>query len=280
MDTVELANQKQMPILGYGTWRNDNPKECIEGVKDAISVGFTHIDCACAYENEELVGQGIKESGIDRTDLFITSKLRNSAHGYDQVRKEVENTLKKLGTDYLDLYLIHWPVVKGKDGDWQTDNQETWKAFEELYEEGVLKSIGVSNFSIKHLKNLINHCKITPMVNQIKVHPGVVQKELHEFCAENNIVIQAYSPLAPIKDISKELKVKEMMEKYSKTVAQLLLRFDLQKGVVPLTKTVHRSRMEENIAIFDFEIDADDMDFFNQWSHIEYQIPDNERERG
>ncbi|UJF16390.1 aldo/keto reductase [Jeotgalibaca sp. MA1X17-3] len=280
MDTVELANQKQMPILGYGTWRNDNPKECIEGVKDAISVGFTHIDCASAYENEELVGQGIKESGIDRTDLFITSKLRNSAHGYTQVRKEVEETLEKLGTDYLDLYLIHWPVVKGKDGDWQTDNRETWRAFEELYEEGILKSIGVSNFSIKHLKNLINHCKITPMVNQIKVHPGIVQNELHEFCVENNIVIQAYSPLAPIKDISKEPRVKEMMEKYGKTVAQLLLRFDLQKDVVPLTKTVHRSRMEENIAIFDFEIDADDMDFFNQWSHADYQIPDNERERG
>lgn len=280
MDTVELANQKKMPILGYGTWRNDDPQECVEGVKDAISVGFTHIDCASVYDNEEHVGQGLNESGANRKDLFITSKLRNSAHGYDQVRKEVEETLEKLGTDYLDLYLIHWPVVKGKDGDWQTDNQETWKAFEELYEEGVLKSIGVSNFSIEHLKNLMDHCKIPPMVNQIKVHPGVVQEDLHKFCAENNIVVQAYSPLAPLKDIASEPKVEEMTEKYGKTAAQLLLRFDLQKNVVPLTKTIHRSRMEENIDIFDFEIDNEDMEFFNQWSHIDYQESDNERERG
>ena len=260
--------------------RNDNPKECVEGVKNAIEIGFTHIDCASAYENEEYVGQGIKESGINRKELFLTSKLPNDAHGYEQVRKEVEETLRKLGTDYLDLYLIHWPVVEGKNGDWQTDNRDTWRAFEELYEEGVVKSIGVSNFSIEHLKNLIENCEIKPMVNQIKVHIGVLQEELIEFCHNNDIAVEAYSPLAPIEDVEVEPKVKELMKKYNKTAAQLMLRFDLQKKVIPLTKTVHKSRMKENIDIFDFEIDQEDMDLLSQWSHPDYNEPDNVKERG
>lgn len=279
METVQLANQKKMPILGYGTWRNDDPQECVQGVEDAIAVGFTHIDGASAYENEEYVGEGIKKSGVAREKLFLTSKLKNSAHGYENVRREVEESLQKWGTDYLDLYLIHWPVVTGKDGNWQKDNLETWKAFEELYEEGVLKSIGVSNFSIKHLENLLDNCKIPPMVNQIKVHPGVVPQDLIDFCEQKNIVVQAYSPLAPIKDLSQVAEVQQMTEKYGKTAAQLLLRYDIQKGVVPLTKTVHKERMEENIAIFDFTIDEEDMAFLDQWSHPDYQHPDNERER-
>ncbi|WP_277630970.1 aldo/keto reductase [Atopococcus tabaci] len=245
MDTYTLSNGVKMPVLGYGMWRNKNPKEAVQGVIDAISVGFRHIDGAAAYQNEELVGQGIKESGIAREELFLTSKLKNDAHG----------------------------------DDWQTDNLETWQAFEELYDEGVLKAIGVSNFSVEHLENLVNHARIKPMVNQLLVHPGVLQTETRDYCTKHGILIQAYSPLKPLSVLKEEARVQKMLEKYDKSIAQLLLRFDLQVGVVPLTKSVHRERIEENFDIFDFEIDDEDMQYLKEWSHPEFTEPDNKNER-
>ncbi|CZQ86408.1 aldo/keto reductase subgroup [Trichococcus palustris] len=268
-----------MPLLGYGTWRNKVPEECVQGVKDALAIGFRHVDCASAYLNEELVGQGIRESGVPRGELFITSKLRNAAHGYNNVRREVEASLQRLGTDYLDLYLIHWPVVEGHGEDWDLDNAETWRAFEELYDEGLLKAIGVSNFSIPHLQNLMDHSLITPMVNQLLIHPGVLQQDTVAFCRNNGIVVEAYSPLAPLKVLAHDERVQAMAQKYGKSAAQILLRFDVQNGIVPLTKTVHKERMAENIQIFDFSIDDEDMRYLNHWQHPDFKEPDNSHER-
>lgn len=279
MKNYTLRNGLQMPALGYGMWQNTNPSEVITGVTDAIEVGFRHIDGAAAYQNEELVGKGLKESGFPREELFITSKLRNGAHGYDDVYREVKETLEKLGTDYLDLYLIHWPVVKGHEYSWQEDNLDTWRAFEELYEEGVLKAIGVSNFSVQHLENLVENARIQPMVNQLLVHPGVTQDEIRDYCEKHDIVVQAYSPLKPLQVLKEEKFVQEMLAKYNKSIAQLLLRFDLQLGVVPLTKSVHRERIEENFNIFDFEIDAKDMKTLKEWHHPDFEAPNNVDER-
>lgn len=279
MDRYTLSNDTKMPVLGYGMWRNKDPKEAVQGVIDAMDVGFRHIDGAAAYQNEELVGQGIKESGIAREELFLTSKLKNDAHGYDNVRREVQKTLDQLGTDYLDLYLIHWPVVHGHGDDWPKDNLETWRAFEELYDEGVLKAIGVSNFSVEHLENLVNNARIKPMVNQLLVHPGVLQAETRDYCHKHGILVQAYSPLKPLNVLKEEERVQNMLKKYNKSIAQLLLRFDLQLGVVPLTKSVHRERIEENFDIFDFEIDEEDMQYLKEWSHPDFTEPDNKNER-
>lgn len=274
-----LSNGKRMPMLGFGMWQNSNPEEAVQSVKDAIEVGFRHIDGAGAYENEEWVGEGIRQSGIDREELFLTSKLRNVAHGYENVRREVQDSLEKLGTDYLDLYLIHWPVVKGHRADWRQDNLETWRAFEELYEEGVLRAIGVSNFSVEHLENLVLQARIKPMVDQLLIHPGVLQEETRAYCAAHGIVVEAYSPLKPLKVLQGDARVQEMMRKYSKSLAQILLRFGLQLGIVPLTKSVHRDRIVENFAVFDFALDEEEMRYLKSWHHPDFTEPDNRNER-
>lgn len=279
MDTYTLPNGVTIPVIGYGTWQNDDPDECVQGVIDALEVGFTHIDCARAYANERLVGQGIRESKVPREEIFITSKLRNSTHGYENVKREVEATLKDLGTDYLDLYLIHWPVVEGHKDDWDKDNLDTWRAFEELYEEGKLKAIGVSNFSTAHLKNLIDHARIKPMVNQILIHPGVLLHEDMALCKEHGILLEAYSPLSPLKVLSKDETFKKICENHGKSPAQVLLRFVIDSGAVPLTKSVHRSRMEENIDVFDFKLTDVEMSYLNSWSHPDFAPRDNKNER-
>lgn len=279
MDTYTLSNETKIPVLGFGMWKNTNPEEAIQGVQTAIEVGYRHIDGAGAYQNEELMGRGLQKSGIAREELFLTSKLINEAHGYENVRREVEKTLEKLGTDYLDLYLIHWPVVKGHGDNWKESNLDTWKAFEELYEEGILKAIGVSNFSVEHLENLVENARIKPMVNQLLVHPGVIQEENRDYCKKHDILVQAYSPLSPLSVLKDEERIKEMVDRYGKTIAQILLRFDLQLGVVPLTKSVHESRIKENFDIFDFEINKEDMNYLKKWIHPEFMEPDNKTER-
>ena len=279
MNTYTLSNGFEIPVIGYGTWQNEDPNECINGVKDALDVGFRHIDCARAYANEALVGQGLRESGVPREEIFLTSKLRNSTHGYDNVLKEVETTLKDLGTDYLNLYLIHWPVVKGHKTDWKEDNLDTWRAFEKLYEEGKLKAIGVSNFSREHLENLLENAKIKPMVNQVLIHPGVLLEEDMAFCRENGILLEGYSPLSPIHTLGEEETFKEILRNHGKTPAQVLLRFVLELGALPLTKTVHRSRMEENIDVLDFSLTEKEMNYLKSWSHPDFSPRDNVNER-
>ncbi|MGO4995249.1 aldo/keto reductase [Jeotgalibaca porci] len=263
--TMTLTNGQTIPVLGYGTWRNNDPKECVNGVKWALEHGYRHIDTAQMYGNEAEVGEGIRLSGVPREEIYLTTKLNNNNHGYENAKRTIDESLERLGTDYLDLFLIHWPEVEGHEDDWETDNIETWRALEEAYEAGKLKAIGVSNFKVKHLENLLPNCRITPMVNQIRVHPGIHQAETVKMSREAGMVIEAWSPLSPIPQMLEDEAVVAMTEKYHKTVAQLLLRYCIQKDYVPLTKSVHEDRIIENAAIFNFKIDEEDMAYFDQW---------------
>ena len=263
--TMTLTNGMTIPVLGYGTWRNTDPEECINGVKWALEHGYRHIDTAQMYGNEAEVGEGIRLSGVPREEIYLTTKLNNNNHGYENAKRTIDESLERLGTDYLDLFLIHWPEVEGHEDDWETDNIETWRALEEAYEAGKLKAIGVSNFKVKHLENLLPNCRITPMVNQIRLHPGIHQTETVKMSREAGMVIEAWSPLSPIPQMLEDEAIVEMTEKYHKTVAQLLLRYCVQKDYVPLTKSVHEDRIIENAAIFNFKIDEEDMAYFDQW---------------
>lgn len=260
-----LSNGQLIPVIGYGTWQNTDPQECIDGVKTALETGYRHIDTAQMYGNEELVGEGIRLSHVPRKDIFLTSKLDNPNHGYERAKKAIDDSLERLGTDYMDLFLIHWPEVEGHMEDWQESNIETWRALEEAYEAGKIKAIGLSNFKTKHLKNLLANCRIKPMVNQLRLHPGIAQKETVAMSREAGMVIQAWSPLSPLSQMLDDEAVVSMTEKYQKSLAQLLLRYSLQKDYIPLTKSVHKDRIKENAAIFDFKIDEEDMAYFDQW---------------
>ncbi|MDO5538750.1 MAG: aldo/keto reductase [Eubacteriales bacterium] len=254
----ELSNGKQIPCIGYGTWQIKDEKTAIDVVKKAIIMGYRHIDTAAVYGNEEAVGKGLHAVDIPRENLFITGKLRNTKRGYQNALSEFNNTLDKLGLDYLDLYLIHWPASWHRYADWEQINLDTWKAFAELYHEGKIKAIGVSNFMQHHLEALMK-TEIVPMVNQIEFHPGQLQKETLEFCQNHRILVEAWSPLGTGKMLSNALLV-NLAAKYDKSVAQICLRWCYQHEVVPLPKSVTPSRMLENLNIFDFEIEEYDMD--------------------
>ncbi|MBD5639629.1 aldo/keto reductase [Clostridium botulinum] len=249
-----LNNGVKMPLLGFGTYKAENGNTVIQSVKEALRIGYRHIDTASYYGNEEGVGTAIKESGIPREEIFLVSKVWNSDQGYEKTLKSFENSIKKLGTDYLDLYLVHWP---------QSLTKETWKALEKLYKEGRVKAIGVSNFLVDHLKWLLEDVEIMPMVNQVEFHPQLIQKELMEFCSKNNIQLEAWSPLMRGKVFEIEL-LQDIAKKYEKTISQIVLRWDLQMGVVTIPKSVTPSRIKENADIFDFEISKEDMDRIQQ----------------
>ncbi|MGY4686997.1 aldo/keto reductase [Petrotoga sp. DB-2] len=248
-DKAELANKVKIPWLGYGTYKAHGD-ELIEGVKYALSLGYRLIDTAEMYENEEEIGKAIRQSKIPRDEIFITSKVWNTNQGFESTLNSFENSLKRLGTDYLDLYLIHWPV-SGK-------YIETWKALEKLYKEGRVRAIGVSNFLIHHLQDIINNCEITPMVNQVEFHPYLLQRDLLDYCQRNKIQLEAWSPLmrGRVLNIS---QIVDIANKYKKTPAQIVLRWDLQHGVVTIPKSVHKERIKENADIFDFELTEEEM---------------------
>jgi len=278
-DTYSLTNGVEIPVLGYGTWQVTDPSEAIDGIKAAVKAGYRHIDTAQMYKNEEYVGEGIKQCGVPREELFVTSKLNNTNHGYDTTRKTVEESLKRLDLDYLDLFLIHWPVVKDNGGDWKQDNIDTWRALEDLYDEGKLKAIGLSNFAVPHLDNIVENCRIMPMVNQIRLHPGVTQEDTVELSRKHDIIIEAWSPLSPMKQMTEDKKVLEMVDKYGKSVPQLLLRWSLQHGFVTLTKSVHEERIQSNADIFDFEISKDDMLYIDSLKFDDLSKPEDFEER-
>ncbi|KUK83445.1 aldo/keto reductase [Petrotoga sibirica] len=252
-DKVELANKVKIPWLGYGTYKAHGD-ELIEGVKHALSIGYRLIDTAEMYENEEEIGKAIRQSKIPRNKIFITSKVWNTNQGFESTLNSFENSLKRLGTDYLDLYLIHWPV-SGK-------YLETWEALEKLYKEGRVRAIGVSNFLIHHLQDIINNCEITPMVNQVEFHPYLLQRDLLDFCQKNKIRLEAWSPLmrGRVLDIPQLI---DIAKKYKKTPAQIVLRWDLQHGVVTIPKSVHKERIKENADIFDFELTEEEMNIID-----------------
>ncbi|WP_127023155.1 aldo/keto reductase [Flagellimonas beolgyonensis] len=252
--TFELHNGVQMPYFGLGVYLSKDGNEVIHAVKDALNHGYRHIDTASIYDNEEGVGQGIRESEVDRKDVFLVSKVWNNDQGYDATLRAFDASLKRLGTDYLDLYLIHWP--KGEL------SKDTWKALERLYKEKRVRSIGVSNFLKHHLEDLLPSVEIVPMINQMEFHPYLVQQELLDFCNANNIQYEAWSPLMQGHIFDLEV-MKEMAHRYNKTIAQIVLRWDLQKGVVTIPKSSKKERIIANADLFDFEISEADMKALN-----------------
>jgi diketogulonate reductase-like aldo/keto reductase len=253
--TTTLHNGVKMPWFGLGVFKVEEGPELVEAVKTAIKEGYRSIDTAAIYKNEQGVGEGIreglKEAGISREDLFITSKVWNADFGYDSTLEAYQTSLDKLGLDYLDLYLIHWPV-KGKYLD-------TWKALETLYSEGRVKSIGVSNFQIHHLEDVMKDAKFIPMVNQVEYHPRLSQIELLSFCQQHNIQLEAWSPLMQ-GQLLEDSTLKEIADVHGKSVAQIILRWDLQNGVVTIPKSTKEHRIIENSSIFDFELSATEME--------------------
>lgn len=263
MNSYTLSNNVSIPELGFGTWQTPNGDVAVSAVKKALEVGYRHIDTAQGYKNEDSVGQAIKESGIPREEIFLTTKLWNENHSYDLVLSSFEESLKKLQTDYIDLFLIHWPnPVKFRDN-WQSANAETWRAMEELYQAGKIKAIGVSNFLPHHFEELKKTATIFPMVNQIFLAPGELQKEVVSYCQEHNVLLEAYSPLGTGK-IFDVPEMQELSDKYGKTIAQIAIRWSLQHGFLPLPKSVTPSRIEENLAVFDFELSDEDVQRIDQ----------------
>lgn len=250
-ETVTLHNGVKMPRLGLGVFKVSDGEEVVESVKAAIRNGYISIDTAAIYKNEEGVGQAIEESGIAREELFVTSKVWNSDQGYETTLQAFETSLNLLGLDYLDLYLIHWPGVD--------KYQDTWKALEKLYKDGRVRAIGVSNFQIHHLQNLMSDCEIKPMVNQVEFHPHLTQKELLAFCKNEGIQMEAWSPLKQGQLLEEPVLIK-IAQKYNKSVAQVILRWDLQHDVVTIPKSIKEHRIVENANIFDFELTQEDME--------------------
>ncbi|GGJ87427.1 glyoxal reductase [Lentibacillus kapialis] len=249
-DTVTLNNGVKMPGFGLGVYKVEDGDVTVSSVKSALKNGYRSIDTASFYENEKGVGQGIKESDVPRDEIFVTSKVWNDQQGYEDTLKAFEASLEKLGLDYLDLYLIHWPV-KGK-------YKETWKAMEKLYAEGKVRAIGVSNFHVQHLKDLMHDSNVKPVVNQVEYHPNLTQEELRAFCEQENIQLEAWSPLKRGRLINDPV-IMELAEKYEKTSAQIILRWDVQNHVVTIPKSTHEHRIKENADIFDFKLTDDEM---------------------
>ncbi|AKI93505.1 glyoxal/methylglyoxal reductase [Bacillus subtilis] len=250
-DTVKLHNGVEMPWFGLGVFKVENGNEATESVKAAIKNGYRSIDTAAIYKNEEGVGIGIKESGVAREELFITSKVWNEDQGYETTLAAFEKSLERLQLDYLDLYLIHWP---GKD-----KYKDTWRALEKLYKDGKIRAIGVSNFQVHHLEELLKDAEIKPMVNQVEFHPRLTQKELRDYCKAQGIQLEAWSPLMQGQLLDNEV-LTQIAEKHNKSVAQVILRWDLQHEVVTIPKSIKEHRIIENANIFDFELSQEDMD--------------------
>ncbi|NYE08429.1 diketogulonate reductase-like aldo/keto reductase [Bacillus niacini] len=254
--TTTLHNGVKMPWLGLGVFKVEDGAEVVNSVKTALEVGYRSIDTAAIYGNEEGVGKAIAESTVPREELFITTKVWNSNHGYEAALAAFDVSLEKLGLDYLDLYLIHWPLPS------QGKFVETWKALEKLYKDGRVRAIGVSNFKVHHLEEIIASCEIIPMVNQVEYHPRFNQRELHDFCKRHGIQLEAWSPLMQ-GGLLEEPALVEMAKKYNKSTAQIIIRWDLQTGVVTIPKSVKPHRIAENADVFDFELSQEDMDKIN-----------------
>jgi len=249
-DCTTLHNGVKMPWFGLGVFKVEDGTEVIDSVKAAIKNGYRSIDTAAVYKNEEGVGEAIRECGVPREELFITSKVWNSDQGYESTLQAFETTLQKLGLKYLDLYLVHWPV-KGK-------YTETWKALEQLYKDGRVRAIGVSNFHIHHLQDVLEIAEIKPMINQVEYHPRLTQEELHTFCKKHGIQLEAWSPLMQ-GQLLEHPALQEIATKYNKSTAQIILRWDLQNEVVTIPKSIKEHRIIENANIFDFNLSAEDM---------------------
>jgi diketogulonate reductase-like aldo/keto reductase len=248
--SIELNNGVEIPTLGLGVYQSGPGAETQQAVRFALDAGYRHIDTASAYGNEKDVGVAISSSRIARHDLFITTKLWNSDHGYEATLRAFDKSRIDLGLDYIDLYLIHWPVPGLR--------MESWRAMEELLDRGLCRAIGVSNYTIRHLDEHLSTSAVAPAVNQVEFSPFLYQKQLLDYCRERNIQIEAYSPLTQGKKL-KHRVVKEISRKYGRTPAQILIRWAIEHRLVVIPKSVHRERIEENAQVFDFAISSQDM---------------------
>lgn len=251
---TKLANGVEMPWFGLGVFKVQEGQEVIDSVKAAIKAGYRSIDTASVYGNEEGVGQAIRESGVAREELFITTKVWNTEQGYDSTLAAFDQSLSKLGLDYADLYLVHWPIrAKYKD---------TWRALEKLYADGKVRAIGVSNFQIDHLEDLLADATVKPMVNQVELHPLLNQQELREYCKAQGIQIEAWAPLAQGHLLDNEV-LADIAARHNKTLPQVILRWDLQNGIVTIPKSVKEERIIANADIFDFELSEEEISRIN-----------------
>ena len=248
-----LSNGVKMPSIGFGTYKSGSDEETAKIIKYALETGYRQIDTASFYGNEVGIGNGIKQSNIKREDIFLVTKLWNDYHGYEKTIEAFNKSLERLQVEYIDLYLIHWPNKL---------NAETWRAFEYLYKEGKVRAIGVCNFKIGHLEELKKTAEIMPMVNQVELHPQSSKEYLLDYCNDNNIQLVAWSPIMRGRIFSNELII-GLSEKYKKTIAQIVLRWHIQRGIIPIPKSSNEGRIKENLDIFDFELSADDMNAIN-----------------
>ena len=257
MESFTLSNGVEIPAVGYGTYLTSERDDGT--IAAALEAGYRHFDTASFYGTEQALGDALKAAGVPREELFLTSKLWKDEMGYENALAAFERSLQKLGTDYLDLYLIHWPRPDDLTAEWRQLDRDTWRALEELYRAGRVRAIGVSNFLPHHLRNLMETAEIAPMVNQIEFHPGYPQTWNVEFCKAHGILPEAWSPLGRTRVLQDE-RLAGIAAKYGKTVAQLCVRFALQRGVVPLPKSSSPARMQANLDVFDFVISDEDMD--------------------
>ncbi|WP_250673893.1 aldo/keto reductase [Paraclostridium ghonii] len=261
-----LSNGIKIPLLGFGTYKSGSDEDTSKSVKNALKLGYRMIDTASFYGNEVGIGKGIKESKVDREEIFLVTKLWNEDHGYENTIEAFNKSLRNLNVDYIDLYLIHWPNKL---------NAETWRAFEDLHEMGKVKAIGVCNFKVNHLEELKKSANIMPMVNQVEMHPFSIKNEILNYCKESNIKVIAWSPISRGRIFSNDLMI-SFSEKYNKTIAQIALRWHIQRGVIPIPKSSNEDRIKENIDIFDFEISSEDMkhiDLLNEGDDISVSKP-------
>ena len=269
---IMLNNGRTIPQLGFGVFLV-KPEDTVEAVTQALQAGYRHIDTAQMYGNERGVGEAIAKSGLDRGDVFVTSKLANDSHRPDDARRAFAGSLDALGSDYLDLFLIHWPLPTRYDGDYVS----TWQALEEFYRDGRARSIGVSNFQPHHLRRLHNECEITPAADQIEVNPYLTQQGVREFCAEHQIAIEAWSPLARGGDLLHDPVVVSIAEAAGKTPAQVVLRWHIQRGDIIFPKSVTAARIRENIDIFDFELSGQDHEAITSLNRNQRTGPDPDK---
>ncbi|GAA0327148.1 aldo/keto reductase [Bacillus carboniphilus] len=257
MKYVTLNNGLKMPQLGFGVWQVEDD-QATTAVAKALEVGYRSIDTAMIYQNEKGVGKALKESGVPREELFITTKVWNSDQGYENTLRAFDESLERLGLDYVDLYLIHWPTPEFDE------YVDTYKALEKLYHDGRVKAIGVCNFEVEHLERLLKECEVVPVLNQVECHPYLAQTELKEFCAKHNVYVEAWSPLDQGGEALQDEVIQKIAATHNKTTAQVILRWHLQNNTIVIPKSVTPSRIEENFNVFDFELTSDEMEQIHQ----------------
>lgn len=274
-DCFILDNGYRIPCTGFGTYKVPGGQVATDAVRSAIEAGYRHIDAAAYYKNESSVGLGIRQSGIERDKLFITSKVWNTDRGYSSTKAAFAKSLQDLGVDYLDLYLIHWPAAAHRFADWNEINLATWKAMTELYKDGMVRAIGVSNFKPHHLESLMQ-TEVRPMINQIEYHPGQCQTEVFDYCHAHGIVVEAWGPLASGRLLDNG-DLTRIAASYGKSVAQICIRWCLQNKTLPIVRSVRPERIIENLQVFDFVISDADMAEINNMAYCGGSGHDSDR---